>query len=56
MTQKKADGGCVKDAPQDAADPLMAQLKDMYDSVVDEPLPSDLLALLDKLDAAERSR
>ena len=39
-----------------ASDPILEQLKEMYDSVAEEPLPSDLLALLDKLDEAERSR
>ena len=56
MKQRKIDERCASDAPQETADPVLAQLKDMYDSVVDEPLPRDLLTLLDKLDAAERSR
>lgn len=57
MTNKKAGGGDDANAHQDpSADPVMSQLKEMYDSVAKEPLPQDLLALLDKLDKAERSR
>lgn len=37
-------------------DPVMGRLKALYDDVAAEPLPNDLLALLDKLDKVERSR
>ena len=39
-----------------ANDPLMAQLKTIYDDVAKEPLPTELLSLLEKLDEVERSR
>lgn len=54
MTQKNASDD--KAQQSHGQDPMMEQLKAMYDSVVDEPLPQDLLTLLDKLDEAERSR
>ena len=56
MTEKKTDISAAAPPGQDSADPVMSQLKEMYDSVAKEPLPQDLLALLDKLDEAERSR
>ena len=56
MTQKEAKQEGASEDQKDAVDPVMAQLKTMYDSVAAEPLPSDLLALLDKLDEAERTR
>ena len=37
-------------------DPLMGQLKSIYDDVAEQPLPSELISLLEKLDAAERNR
>lgn len=40
--------------PQD--DPIMDQLKSMYDDVAQQPLPKELLDLLEKLDEAERKR
>ncbi|MEM8752246.1 MAG: NepR family anti-sigma factor [Pseudomonadota bacterium] len=39
-----------------ADDPLMGRLKTLFDDVADEPLPDDLMNLLNKLDEAERSR
>lgn len=57
MTDKKASSDDDANAPLDpATDPVLSQLKEMYDSVAQEPLPQDLLSLLDKLDEAERSR
>ncbi len=44
------------DRPDGDADPVLPELKEMYDSVVEEPLPQHLLNLLDKLDEAEKSR
>jgi hypothetical protein len=37
-------------------DPIVAELRRLYDGVVDEPLPDDLMQLLRKLDEVERSR
>lgn len=37
-------------------DPLIAELRRLYEGVVDEPLPDDLMDLLRKLDEVERSR
>ncbi|MEX2519687.1 MAG: NepR family anti-sigma factor [Paracoccaceae bacterium] len=42
--------------PDLAGDPLMGRLKSIYDEVSAEPLPNDLLQLLEKLDEAERNR
>lgn len=42
--------------PDLAGDPLMGRLKSIYDEVSAEPLPTDLLQLLEKLDEAERNR
>lgn len=38
------------------ADPIVAELRKLYEGVVDEPLPDDLLELLRRLDEAERNR
>ena len=55
MTRKPEPKGA--DAPKpESADPVMDQLKAMYDEVADEPLPAQLLDLLEKLDEAERKR
>lgn len=40
----------------DAQDPILARLRLLYDDVASEPLPDDLLTLLDELDKAERKR
>jgi len=56
MTQKKNGEGKADERSGEEPDPLMAELKQMYDSVAEEPLPQELLTLLDKLDKAERSR
>ena len=37
-------------------DPLIVELRRLYEGVVDEPLPDDLLELLRKLDEVERNR
>lgn len=37
-------------------DPIISELRRLYDGVVDEPLPDDLLELLRKLDEVERGR
>lgn len=37
-------------------DPIMRQLRQVYDNVAQEPLPENLLDLLAKLDEAERKR
>ncbi|HET7410630.1 MAG TPA: NepR family anti-sigma factor [Paracoccaceae bacterium] len=38
------------------SDPLVNELRKLYDGIVDEPIPDDLLDLLHKLDEVERSR
>lgn len=38
------------------SDPIVAELRRLYDGVVDEPLPNDLMELLRKLDEVERNR
>lgn len=56
MPEKKVEDEEMT-SPQDlASDPVIGQLKKMYDNVADEPLPEDLLNLLDKLDQAEKRR
>ncbi len=37
-------------------DPVFAPLKRLYDEVANEPLPENLMRLLDRLDEAERKR
>lgn len=37
-------------------DPIVCELRKLYNGVVDEPLPDDLMELLRKLDEIERSR
>ena len=37
-------------------DPIVQELRRLYDGVVDEPLPDDLLELLRRLDEVERNR
>ena len=37
-------------------DPIISELRRLYDGVVDEPLPDDLTELLRKLDEIERNR
>jgi hypothetical protein len=37
-------------------DPIIAELRRLYEGVVDEPLPDELMELLRKLDEVERSR
>lgn len=47
----------TKNAPENvdlANDPLMGRLKSMFDEVAQEPLPDFMIALLQKLDEAER--
>lgn len=38
------------------SDPIMSELRRFYDGIVDEPIPTELLELLRKLDEAERNR
>lgn len=38
------------------SDPVLGPLKKLYDDVASEPLPDDLMKLLDRLDEAERNR
>ena len=52
-----ADSGKKIEPEKDLdGDPLISELRRLYDGVVDEPLPDDLLELLRKLDEIERSR
>jgi hypothetical protein len=37
-------------------DPIVAELRKLYDGVLDEPLPDQLMELLRKLDEVERNR
>ena len=37
-------------------DPIVAELRKLYDGVVDEPLPDQLMDLLRRLDEVERNR
>ncbi|MBY8974390.1 hypothetical protein KHP62_01135 [Rhodobacteraceae bacterium NNCM2] len=45
-----------EDATEQAVDPLLEQLRSLYDTVASEPLPERFLDLLDQLDAAERKK
>ena len=37
-------------------DPIVTELRKLYDGIADEPLPDTLMDLLHKLDEVERSR
>ncbi len=37
-------------------DPIVEELRSLYDGIADEPLPDELLELLRKLDEVERKR
>lgn len=37
-------------------DPVVGELRKLYDGIVDEPIPDHLVDLLRKLDEVERSR
>lgn len=56
MNDKKLGNGPEQSGDGPVNDPLMGQLKEIYDDVASQPLPQDLLSLLEKLDAAERNR
>ena len=53
MGNPKKTGGSEKDLD---TDPIISELRKLYEGVVDEPLPDELLNLLRKLDEAERNR
>lgn len=38
------------------SDPIVAELRKLYDGIVDEPVPDQLLDLLRRLDEVERNR
>lgn len=54
--RQNTDDSGAKSAASDAQDPIMSQLRTMYDDIAAEPLPDELVRLLDKLDEAERKR
>jgi hypothetical protein len=52
-----ADSGKKIELERDLEDdPLISELRRLYDGVVDEPLPDDLMELLRRLDEIERNR
>jgi hypothetical protein len=52
-----ADSPKKKDPERELeSDPIVAELRRMYDGVIDEPVPDQLLELLRKLDEVERNR
>ncbi|QIE55696.1 hypothetical protein G5B40_09700 [Pikeienuella piscinae] len=53
-TRTRTKGSGEEGAPD--ADPVLGPLKKLYDEVANEPLPDDLMKLLDRLDEAERNR
>lgn len=38
------------------SDPIVGELRKLYDGIVDEPVPDELLDLLRRLDEVERNR
>lgn len=38
------------------SDPIVSELRKLYDGIVDEPIPDQLLDLLRRLDEVERNR
>lgn len=61
-TRKKGGGRTLKRGKGAAGDgelekdPIVAELRKLYDGVVDEPLPDQLMDLLRRLDEVERNR
>lgn len=52
-----ADSGKRKEPERELeGDPIISELRQLYEGVVDEPLPDNLMELLRKLDEIERSR
>lgn len=60
MSPDKGAGGGRSAAKGEAderdLDPVLGQIKRIYDDVAKEPLPDQLVQLLEKLDEAERRR
>lgn len=54
--QETTQGEAADEQSVGAQDPIMSQLRTLYDDVASEPLPENLLNLLKQLDEAERSR
>ncbi|WP_290889582.1 NepR family anti-sigma factor [Hoeflea sp.] len=54
-TQKGAPVSGKRSSNHDASDAIASQLKHYYKSVEQEPIPDQLLDLLEKLDQAERA-
>ncbi|WP_394690601.1 NepR family anti-sigma factor [Hoeflea sp.] len=52
---KRAADRSRRDSTGEAGDAIAAQLKQYYKSVEQEPIPANLLDLLEQLDQAERS-
>ena len=52
---KGADGMDKRSSKHQTTDAIASQLKNYYQSVEQEPIPDQLLNLLEKLDEAERS-
>lgn len=53
-----AGGGGGNDAAKGAleTDPIVKELRKLYDGIIDEPVPDHLVDLLRKLDEVERKR
>lgn len=65
MQMQKRDarqrGGAENAGPKDAGgaldnDPVVDELRKLYDGIVEEPVPEQLMDLLRKLDEVERRR
>lgn len=60
MEKKRSEPAANGDAAETEADlrrdPLVGRLRTMFDEVAAEPLPTELMRLLQQLDEAERKR
>ena len=56
MKREPANGAAAGTEADLRRDPLIGRLRTMFDEVAAEPLPNDLMQLLQQLDEAERKR
>lgn len=56
MAQEEPDERDCSDAPPLEGDPIVGELRKLYDGIAEEPVPDHLMELLRKLDEVERSR
>lgn len=55
-TDNKSDDGPTNDEAQNKIKMIGAKLRERFQEILDEPIPQDILDLLDELERAERNR